>query len=275
MANGELRRHVTGPEGLATQLKAARGRMLGKDLADRAGWGGPKVSKIEGGNQLPSEDDLTTWAQITGATDDQLRRWNELLGKAEEMRANLVKIKTLTEKDIITEAVSIRLFDLTFVPRFLQIPAYARAALTQAARLASETIDLDAAVADRMAEARLLYDGEHTFQFVVAEPALRWLVIEPDEMRNQLVSLQFVGHLKNVRFGIIPTSRTVDVFPVNSFELYQTTGFIRTFTGDDITLDRYQVSEYDGILESLWEGAVEGRAAQRLLLSLLDESPQR
>src|SRR5262245_59430628 len=48
--------------------------LTGTALAQQlgAGWGQPKVSKIESGRQLPSADDVEAWAEATGANAETL-----------------------------------------------------------------------------------------------------------------------------------------------------------------------------------------------------------
>lgn len=55
-------------ESLGLRLRELRrdSRLTGRQLAAAHGWHPSKVSKIEGGKQTPSEDDISAWARACG-----------------------------------------------------------------------------------------------------------------------------------------------------------------------------------------------------------------
>ncbi|MCO1595506.1 DUF5753 domain-containing protein [Micromonospora sp. RHAY321] len=80
-----------------------------------------------------------------------------------------------------------------YVPGLLQTPDYARRILTEMVELHNLDIaDVDAAVSTRMQRQHLLYDAGKRFEFLLAEPVLRWLLASPDVMAGQLDRLQTV-----------------------------------------------------------------------------------
>jgi transcriptional regulator with XRE-family HTH domain len=56
-------------EALGHRLRDIRkdAKLTGKELATLAGWHSSKVSKIEYGKQVPSEDDIRVWCRHAGA----------------------------------------------------------------------------------------------------------------------------------------------------------------------------------------------------------------
>jgi len=68
---------------LTERLCAVRSaaNLTGVSMADKlgAGWGQPKISKIESGRQLPTEEDVRAWAKVTGVDPRELLA---LLGRA-------------------------------------------------------------------------------------------------------------------------------------------------------------------------------------------------
>src|SRR5579859_6782802 len=61
---------------LVEQLKILRvtAELTGRELAELASWQVSKVSKIENGKQLPTENDVRKWAAIVKLPDDDLRQ---------------------------------------------------------------------------------------------------------------------------------------------------------------------------------------------------------
>jgi transcriptional regulator with XRE-family HTH domain len=52
------------------------------DMARRTGWVQPKVSRLETGAQLPTEDDIRTWAAHTYAPAEQIEALLDMLSAA-------------------------------------------------------------------------------------------------------------------------------------------------------------------------------------------------
>src|SRR5690242_5742192 len=77
---------LTRQDGLATRLRAARGELPAKQLAETLGWHQSKVSRIEGGKQLPSGEELELWASVTGADTALLEQWRAMLAEAQQLR---------------------------------------------------------------------------------------------------------------------------------------------------------------------------------------------
>lgn len=69
---------------LGCQLRRLRARRFrsGSELARHLGWPQPRVSKVETGRRLLSQDELGVWLSAVGASPDEEAAAVELLGQA-------------------------------------------------------------------------------------------------------------------------------------------------------------------------------------------------
>lgn len=268
---------LTQPEGLATRLRALRVQagLSGKQLADASGWAQSKVSRIENGQQMPSPDDIRAWAGGTGADEETVR---QLLANREEariahatfprrMRRGQASVQK-TYSDLVTGARLVRHLETVYVPGPLQIPDYARRVLTEMISLHDlEIDDVDAAIQERMARAQMLYDPSKRWEFLLAEPVLRWLLPAPAVMRAQLDRLQGVIGLDRIRLGIIPMGAELATTPQNSVQVYvadEPVAVAETYIGE--TWHRGdEAAAYMRAIDRQWADAVEGDDARRLI----------
>lgn len=280
MKDPQLQQHLTRADGLAVRLKDARAHMLAKDLASQAGWLASKVSKIEAGRQLPTEQDLISWATLTGTSGTVLDQWRAMLIEAQAVRSTYSRRlrggqATVQSEynSIIQAATHIREVATVFVPRYLQTPDYTRAVLGYFRDRFSTVDDVDEATAVRQAGNIVLYDTRRSFQFIIDEAVLRRHNLPPSIRRPQLDRLVSASGLRNVRLGIYPLDRPSDMFLQNSFVLIDDTGFVETFTGNAPKLLADEVDRYDAILAELWVSALEGQDARRLMQDIADALP--
>src|SRR6185369_6735029 len=95
--------------------------------------------------------------------------------------------------------------------------------------------DVDMAVATRLQRQQLLYDPSRSFEFLLAEPVLRWLLVPANIMRGQLDRLQTIIGVPNIRFGIVPMGVELTAIPQNSVVLYvgsETVAAVETFVAE-------------------------------------------
>ena len=72
-----------------------------------------------------------------------------------------------------------------YVPSLLQTAQYARFPIAEGVVLHGARADeVDAAVSARLQRQQFLYDPSKRFEFLLAEPVLRWLVCTADVMRG-------------------------------------------------------------------------------------------
>ncbi|MGW4425874.1 helix-turn-helix domain-containing protein [Streptosporangium sp. NPDC004631] len=270
---------LTQPDGIATRLRLMRAQagLSGKDLADQYRWAQSKVSRIETGKQLPSADDIRAWAAACNADAHAVA---ELLQLRENAGVARVAFRTRMSRgqeqvqasynDLVARSRRICHFETAYVPGLLQVPGYARRVLSEMTALHGLDIDdVDAAVAMRMQRQRMLYDPGKSFEFLLAEPVLRWLICSPAVMREQLDRLQTVIGLDRVRFGLIPMGVELTWTPQNAFQIYdgdETIVAVETFAGETF-VRRDEADTYNRAMERLWEEAVTGEAARRLIIA--------
>ena len=188
------------------------------------------------------------------------------------MRRGQVAIQS-SYNDLIADCGVVRYFETVFIPGILQTPDYARRILTEMATLHGHDLgDIDAAVAMRMQRQQFLYDTTKQFEFLLTEPALRWLLCPPAAMRGQLDRLQTIIGIPNIRFGIIPLGSPLAITPQNSFQLYDDMAVTETFTGESVYHDT-EAASYARILDLLWEQAKVGEDARPLITAAVQALP--
>ena len=261
---------------MAIRLRTVRLRagLSGKQLSLLTGWQPSKISRLETGRQLPSEPDVLRWGEVCG-TDARAR--NELLTLHEAATGAHRAQRLQTQpgmrsiradyNQLIARSLTIRHFETTWVPGLLQTPAYARVVLTEMVALRDRRmVDEDAAVAPRIERQKYLYDTSKRFEFLVAEPVLRWRFCPPDVMLAQLDRLRGVVGLGHIRFGILPLDVTITTPPQNAFQLYDTTAVVETFVGE-MTHAPGESAAYVQVLDRLWQDAATGLNALALIES--------
>ncbi len=281
-----LKDWLTRPEGLATRLRALRAQagLSGKELADAHGWQQSKVSRIESGEQRAKPADIEAWARTCGADDAAARDLLHLHDEAQiwhaTFKSRMARGQTAVQKsysDLARTSDLIRHFETTFVPGPLQVPEYAHAILSAMKELHGTIDDVDAAVGERMQRTQMLYDPAKRWEFLLAEPVLRWLLCPPTVMRTQLDRLQTVIGLERVRFGIIPMGVELAMAPQNTVEVYtgtaETIAVAETFIGETWFRDDEALA-YDRALDQQWEDAAEGDAARELIARAIRALPE-
>lgn len=259
---------------LADRLREVRLRagLSGKQLSQLAGWQPSKVSRLETGRQLPSEPDLRRWGTACGADEAgqaELRALRDAATTAHRTWRHRVRrgahVVQADYNRLVERSMTVRHFETAWVPGLLQTPAYAAAVFTEMVRLHDIPVgDVDAAVTHRMQRQRHLYDTGRRFEFLLAEPVLRWGFCPPDVMLAQLDRLRSVVGLGNVRFGILPLDVPVSTPPQNAFQLYDETAIVETFIGET-THSPTDSTAYVRVLDRLWSDAAVGADALTLL----------
>lgn len=274
-----LEEQLTGPNGLATRLRALRTQagLSGMELAHRAGgWAQSKVSRIETGKQLPTFADLATWANACEQDSDVVDELRAELAGAEviyqDWRRRQRQGQAVVQQgyaEMVRSASSLRYFETVFVPGLLQTRGYARHVMGMLMSDA-EPNDLDSATVERLQSQQVLYDSGKTIEFLIAEPVLLWCPCPLDVMRGQLDRLQTIVDLPNVRFGVLPMRRQLSAIPVHGFTLVDEVALIETFTGE-ITHTGAEAERYAEVMDRLWADAVSGEDARQLIVRAADD----
>jgi transcriptional regulator with XRE-family HTH domain len=270
------------PQDVATRLRALRAEagLSGQQLAQAAGWAQSKVSRIETGRQAPTDDDIAAWVTACRGSSELATALQDLQARARvagavDFRESMARGQAAQQENydrLFGRAQLIQDFETVYMPGLLQIPEYARRVRREMVPLHDLALDdSDAAVARRINQQQNLYDPTKRFEFLIAEPALRYLLVPPSVMRWQLDRLQAVIGMDRVRLGIIPMGVVLKWTPQHSFQIYHADAPIvevesvvkgMWYRGDDAI-------RFVRFFEWLWEDALEGDHARRLIADAL------
>lgn len=258
--------------GLAEQLQRMRkaAGLTGDQLATQLGWPRSKVPKLENGRQMPTEADITAWA----AACNQPAATSELLATLSDAQAvhrqwrlrGGGQVAVQDEFDaLVRRATRIRNFEMFLVPGLLQTPGYARYRALQSVRLhGAPEHQVEDVVSARMRRQEVLYDTSKTFEFVITEAALRYLLCPPDVMYTQLERLATISEFGNITLGIIPPQTELTIAPEVGFIITDDVTVVETFTAAD-TLRGDESSTYVRIMDELAAEAVTDEDARHLI----------
>ncbi|WP_280316628.1 helix-turn-helix domain-containing protein [Nocardia wallacei] len=261
-------------QALGVRLRDLRvsARITGRGLAAAADWHPAKVSKIEHGKQLPSEEDLAIWCRLTDNklalpdlaaalrnVDAAYMEWRRIAatGHAHRQRQSM---------KLEGAASLVRGFDSLIPPALLQTRHYAEAVLSRCIRFLDAPDDLDAALAARMERQQVLRAPGHRFHFVIAESALYTSVGSEEIRRAQMEHLLSSMHLPRLRIGVLPD--TAEFF-------YETTNFllyddkiaqVETISAELTIRQPRELALYERAFEMLTEQAVYGNTARELVM---------
>jgi transcriptional regulator with XRE-family HTH domain len=262
------------PGALAERLKRLRkdAGLTGEELAAQIGWKSrSRVPKLERGQQMPSEDDVTGWAQACGHPEE-IPALLDLLAEAQavheqwrhKLRRGHAALQAEFDK-LVREAERIRNFEVMLIPGLLQTADYARYRALEAVRVHGfAESDVEKTVTGRMRRQEVLYDAGKTFEFIICEAALRYLLCPPQVMAGQLDRLMTLSGLGNVTLAIIPPGVELAVAPMVGYLTADDVTVVETFTSEDRFIGA-ESAIYDRITEALLAEAVTGAEARRLI----------
>lgn len=254
------------------RLRKAAG-LTGDRLAQLLGWPRSKVPKIENGRQMPTDADIRAWADACGRPDE-IPGLLDLLSDAQavhrqwrhQLRSGHATLQAEFDA-LVRQAKRVRNFEVMLVPGLLQIPDYARYRALEAVRLHGAPEErVEETVAARMHRQEVLYDTSKTFQFILTEAALRYLLCPPRVMYAQLERLSTVSEFGNVTLGIIPPGAELSIAPMVGFLMADAITVVESFTSQDI-LRGDESAKYGEIADGLIAEAVTGDDARRLVMS--------
>ncbi|MGB9279201.1 MAG: helix-turn-helix transcriptional regulator [Pseudonocardiaceae bacterium] len=264
---------------LAATLKRLRQAAMtsGSEMARRTGWVQPKVSRLETGAQLPTEDDLRTWAQHTGASTEQTEALLDMLSAARveyTPTADLLTRGALARRQAhlgAMEAAATRIgeYQPAFLPGLVQTPAYTRALLelpgSARSKGASDT-ELERIVAARGKRQALLSEPGRRWQFVIGETAL-WSSPGTTEIQlEQLDHLVTVREVPGVEIAVIPLRAPMPVLPLSGFRLLDDEFvFVESLAGEQRLDDPEEIAPIIRAFEVLRDAGVTGGQALALI----------
>ena len=261
------------PGGLAWRLRDLRmaAGLTGERLAEQAGWDRTKVSKLENGRQMPTRDDITAWTRAAGhpeAVPDLLDMLAEGRATHQQWKHRLRTGHAALQGDfdaLVRASTHIRSFQIMLIPGLVQTPDYARHRALEAVRLHGTDPDkVDETVTARMRRQEVLYDTSKTFEFIITQAALDYLLCPPDVMTGQIDRLTGLIGMGHVTFGIIPAGIVLAAAPMVGYLMVDDVTVVETFTSAD-TLTGEESAKYGDIFDGLMAQAVTGDEARRLL----------
>ncbi|MFD0153516.1 helix-turn-helix domain-containing protein [Streptomyces sp. NPDC055721] len=248
------------------------GRLTGQQLAQRLGWQGSKVSKLENAKQTATPDDLRAWADATGRPDvypelvarlagfeSQIRSWRRALANGfKPMHEGLTaEINRTSEIWVWEEAV---------VPGLMQTPEYARHVIQRYAELLGVTKGVEDAVRARARRQEWLYRPGHKLRVLVWEAALRSQICPPSVLVCQLDRLTGMIGMDTVELGIVPFTAPVKIVPANGFWILGDRLVVAEDWHAELWLDDADhVALYRTAWKTLRESAVFGTDAQNVI----------
>ncbi|MFB8267462.1 helix-turn-helix domain-containing protein [Streptomyces sp. NPDC055955] len=264
----------TARDALGARLRELRADacLEGKDLAAQLGWQPSKVSRLQGGKQTPSAEDLTAWAEGVGRPDVAHELHGLLAGlemKHRSLRRTLSAGQHARQELAIAETSAtreIRAFEVARIPGLLQTPEYARSVFEANAEFRQIPRSIDEAVASRIRRQEALYQPGKSFTFLVSEGALFIRLCPLEVMAAQLDRLYNVVGMASVQLGVIPLGAQLRRTPAHGFWIYDRRLVIVETISEELWLDGdADIGLYERAWDWLTEAAAYGRDARRLI----------
>jgi transcriptional regulator with XRE-family HTH domain len=262
-------------EALGARLRELRrgSGLNGKEFAARLGWyGASRVSKLELGQQTPSEKDLVEWTTAAGVPDalPELRvQLNAIETFYNEWRRQLfvgIHARQLELVELNAETTTFRAFECAVVPGLLQTADYARCQFEFDATLYRVPAKVDEAVQMRLRMQDLLHARDKRFHFVLTEAALRYPQASRDVMLSQLDKLLVATTLRSVRLGVIPFGVLLEAGARHGFWIHDDRlVLVETFAAELRLTQPDEIALYGRVFDQMAAAAVYGAEARRVI----------
>lgn len=231
------------------------------------GMNQPKVSRLETARQVPTEADVTAWAQAARAApdvrDDLVEKARTVLREPVEMAEYVRHGSAHRQRQTGAQERAVSVisgFQNSIVPGLTQTAEYTRRQAALADALSPETASDQSAYLVAMAERKeVLYDPSRRFEYVVTEAALRWRP-GPDDAPHVLVAqlrhLASLSTLSNVRFGVIPWRTPMRSCPTHGFILYGEPGVdpdVWVHTSTKTTATEHRDPDEIAVYRQMWD----------------------
>jgi hypothetical protein len=242
-----------------------------------AGWHLSKVSRIEHGKRTANENDIRIWCRHCNA-EDQIP---ELIATVRSINAMWLEWRrTLQTGTKLRQQHSINLYEQTKVFRVyhpalvwgtLQTAEYATAMLEQVVDFYEIPDDIERGVAARMERQQYLYQGDRRYNVILGEQALYTNLGGPDVLRGQLDRLMAVLSLPRLSLGIIPTRAVYQLWPGNSFIMFdERTVMVETYSAELTITQPHEIALYAKAFARLQRSAVYGQPVRELIARALE-----
>lgn len=238
----------------------------------------PKISKILAGKQLPSSEDIRAWcaacgrpelepelARLAGEVRSQHRVWRARLRTEGGQAAVQAEFQSLDARTTLT-----RNFETALFPGLVQTRPMAQAVMRQILiPLGRTEEDVTHGVDGRLRRQQWLHDETKRFEFILDESMLVRPLFGVDITIGQVDRLHSLIGLSNVRLGILPMDRPLNVTPLNGFILFDDVALVETLVGET-KHEGEEAAEYHKVMDRLWEDAIEGEAARPRLVRAVE-----
>lgn len=256
-------------------LRQASGKEA-KSVALSAFMPTSKLSKIETGKVAPSTVDVERILTAIEVSEEVKAEYLEVVRSAstETTAWRLVRRMGVHRAQQQTRALEaqmrlLRLFQPALVPGLVQTPEYIRAVLSRH-NLGADV--LTRTVNERMERQRILHDATKELHFVITEPVLRWRIVSPSRMAEQLDRLVFLSRLPHIDMRIVPLAAQQNDIANHAFVIRDDrTVTVETVHAEVVVTDPRDVDLYVRKFEGFASLAISGDAMRALLEGVRDE----
>jgi transcriptional regulator with XRE-family HTH domain len=237
-----------------------------------------KISRIERGKTVPTVVDVE---RILRALDVPLNLASELVALARRANVEHTSGRVLAELGLwrkqaelksLAESCQVQRLFLPAIPSgLLQVPAYARAALSAAVGT-SPARDVDRAVQARLDRQSVLDDPARRFVFVLTEQAVRWRYADRPVMAEQCAHMAALSERPNIEIAVIPLNAEIVNAALNTFVVYDDRlVLVELFSGELSLTDPKDIAHHADLFEFFYRHALTGDRARSALLSVRDD----
>ncbi len=252
-------------------------------MARHLDWQQTRVSKLELGAQLPSDEDLDAWIAATEAGPDVRVELGELLTQAriehrawgEDYRSGSIAASQAQIGELEAEATVIREYQPSMMPSIVQTVAYAREMLTAPGGpvLVGATPEaVEALIAERVKRQALLYEPRRQMQIVLGQAALTVHFGSVDTLIGQLDRLVVLAGLVSVDLRVLPAVAPSPILPLGGFSIHDDEIlWLETLTREMRTTDPQEIAAHTAAFELAREVAAAGPDAVALIQRVVAE----
>jgi transcriptional regulator with XRE-family HTH domain len=251
--------------------------LSGRDLGRLAGWHSSKVSKIEYGKQVPTEDDILAWCLHCGITDqapdliESLRTIDEMYTEWRRVEQSGMRHHQVSAVPLYERTGRFRIYEPSLVPGLFQTREYALALMQAVIAFRGIPDDAFEAVAARMERQRVVREGGRRFAVLLEEQALRTRIGGVEVMAGQLGQLLTLGSLANISLGIIPANADRVMWPTVGFWIFDESRVLVETTSAELAVTQpREIGIYAKAFTELSGLAVTGSPARALITSAID-----
>lgn len=263
---------------LSRALRAARGvaDLRQVDVVTRTRLSQARLSRIEQGKSLPTEDETAELGRLYGLG---WRRLEELVAMTVDARAGIRDSRLVVQRGntlamqqrwrrLERDAAAVRSYQPALVLGVLQTGAYAAVATR-------EPVDSEVVRDRRRRHERLFTEPQRRHLLIHTEGALRQTVGSAEVMAEQIEAILRAAAAPNVELGVIPAGRPMGFVVGSGFHLYDdTTAVVGLEVAAATLTDPADVAHFRELWERLWAVAVRGDEALELIRTqLLNEVP--